>query len=101
MIVYNLTMKVDHSIHDEWLQWQKNEHIPEIMATGQFLEYKFYRLLDIDEEDGNTYVLQYISEDIRHYDHYVQEYAAHLRQKALTKWGNRFITFRTVMKAVQ
>jgi hypothetical protein len=94
-------MKVDHSIHDEWLQWQLTEHIPAIMATGQFIEYKFYRLLDIDEEDGNTYVVQYIAATIHDYDKYLQEYAPSLRHKAQAKWGNRFLTFRTVMKAVQ
>jgi len=101
MIVYNLTMKVDFSIHDEWLQWQKEEHIPEVMATGQFIDHKFYRLLDIDEEDGYTYVVQYIAADIHHYDKYLQNHAPLLRHKSQSKWGNRFITFRTVMKAVQ
>ena len=101
MIVYNLTMKVDHNIHDEWVSWQKNEHIPEIMATGQFTDHKFYRLLDVDEEDGFTYIIQYLAEDIHHYKTYVENFAPALRHKAMSKWGNRFITFRTVMKTVQ
>ena len=98
MIVYNLTMKVEHSIHDTWLLWQKEEHIPDIMATGQFIDYKFYRLLDQDESDGITYVIQYIAPDDKHYKKYVNEFSSSLRQKAAIKWGNRFVTFRTVME---
>jgi len=39
-------MKVDHSIHDEWLLWQKEEYIPCVIATGQFTDSRFFRLLD-------------------------------------------------------
>lgn len=27
MIVYNLSMKINTDIEDEWVQWQKKEHI--------------------------------------------------------------------------
>ncbi len=101
MIVYNLTMKVAHSIHDEWVEWQKQEHIPEIMATKLFVDYKFYRLLDQDEEDGPTYVIQYVADNMSAYKKYIDDFAPAMRQKAMTKWGNGFITFRTVMEKVQ
>jgi len=48
MIVYNVTIKVDPQIEKDWIKWQKSENIPEIMATGLFSEYKFYRLLEQD-----------------------------------------------------
>ncbi|MEI2737728.1 MAG: DUF4286 family protein [Chitinophagaceae bacterium] len=27
MIIYNVTIKVEHSIADQWLTWLKEEHI--------------------------------------------------------------------------
>ncbi len=101
MIVYNLAMKVDHTIHDEWIEWQKNEHIPDTMATGLFADYKFFRLLEQDETDGLTYVIQYFAADIDRYQKYIDEYSSTLRKKAFARWGNRFITFHTVMQVVQ
>jgi len=101
MIVYNLTMKVDHSIHDEWLLWQKEEYIPCVMATGQFTDYRFFRLLDQDESDGITYVVQYMAPDIDHYQKYIDDYSSIFLRKAIAKWGNRLIAFPTVMKVVQ
>lgn len=101
MIIYNLSMKINTSIEDEWVQWQKEEHIPEIMATGLFSEFKFYRLLEQDARDGVTYVIQYSAPSFENYNRYVKEFAPHLRQKAFEKWGNGFIAFRTVMELVK
>ena len=39
----------------------KEEHIPEVMSSGQFSDYKFFRLLEQDETDGVTYIIQYFS----------------------------------------
>jgi hypothetical protein len=100
MIVYNITNKVHPAIEAGWVQWQKEEHIPEVMSSGQFSDYKFYRLLEQDESDGVTYIVQYFTSDIHHYNKYIDSFASALRQKALDKWGNKFIAFRTLMQVV-
>jgi hypothetical protein len=94
-------MKVDHRIHEEWLQWQKEEYIPGVMATKQFSDYKFFRLLDQDEADGITYVLQFFAPDIDHYQKYSELYSSSFRQKVFAKWGNFCLTFDTAMKVVK
>jgi len=100
MIVYNVTNKVQPDIEAEWVRWQREEHIPDILASGQFTEYKFYRLLEQDETEGITFVVQYFAPDIDHYDEYVNSFAPALRKKALDRWGNKFIAFRTIMEVV-
>ena len=100
MIVYNITIKIDPAIETAWLQWQKNEHIPEIMASGYFTGTKFFHLLEQDESEGITYVVQYTAATLDDYHNYIKAFAAALREKALAKWGNRFIAFRTVMEIV-
>ena len=27
MIIYNVTINIDHSVHEDWLEWMKNEHV--------------------------------------------------------------------------
>jgi uncharacterized protein DUF4286 len=100
MICYNITLTIDPAIETEWLQWQNEEHIPEVMSTGLFTEYKFFKLLEQDESEGITYVVQYFSSSIENYNHYISQYATKLREKAFAKWKDRFIAFRTVMKLV-
>jgi len=99
MIVFNISMKVEPSIEMEWVSWQKEEHIPQIMATGQFVDYKFYRLLE-EQTDAPTYIVQYFAPDIQHYNKYIDSFAADLRKKAFDKWGNKFVAFRSVMQVV-
>lgn len=99
MIVYNITIKILPDIEEEWIKWQKEEHIPDIMASGNFSEYKFYKLLDEDDE-GITYVLQYFATSPEQYQEYITKTAPILREKAIKKWGDKFIAFRTVMQVV-
>ena len=99
-IVYNTTIKVDPRIEKEWIDWKKNEHIPEIMATGLFSDYKFFRLLEQDETEGITYVIQYFSPSFEHYQRYIEEFATLLNEKSFVKWSDQFVFFQTVMKIV-
>ena len=64
MIVYNITIKIEPSIEKDWIDWQKKEHIPDVMATGLFTGFKFFRLLEADETEGITYVVQYFSSSL-------------------------------------
>jgi predicted ATP-dependent endonuclease of OLD family len=100
MIVYNITIKITPEIEKDWVAWQKSEHIPDVMASEQFTEYKFYRLLEQENDDGITYVVQYFTSSIENYNCYIDETAPLLRQKAIEKWGNKFIAFRTLMQVV-
>jgi len=100
MIVYNITIKIHPGIEEEWIRWQKEEHIPDIMSSQNFIEYKFYKLLDQNEDDGLTYVVQYTASSIEDYKNYITNTAPLLREKAIKKWGDKFIAFRTVMQVV-
>ncbi|MBS1566028.1 MAG: DUF4286 family protein [Bacteroidetes bacterium] len=100
MIVLNSTIKVHPAIEERWLQWQQEEHIPEHMQTGLFTGYHLYRLLDQDDSEGSTYVLQYSTHSGAEYQQYLDQYAPVLQQKAFDKWGDLFIAFRTIMQSV-
>ena len=100
MIVYNITTNVNRNIHDLWLEWYRNEHIPEIMATRLFERFSLMRILDIDETEGYTYALQLFAENSLNYQQYLQSHAPELREKAMKTWGDGFISFRTTMEVI-
>jgi hypothetical protein len=100
VIVYNITLKIIPSIEQEWIEWQRQEHIPDIMATGLFTENKFFRLLEQDDAEGITYIVQYFTGSLENYQQYIEKFAPALREKAIGKWGDKFIAFRTVMQVV-
>jgi len=101
MIVYNITLKIDPEIEKEWVKWQREEHIPEVISTKLFSEYKFFHLLEQDETDGITYVVQYFTSSMENYNDYIEKFAPLLRKKSIEKWGDRVTYFRTIMELVQ
>lgn len=100
MIIYNVTVKVDPSIANAWLNWIKEEHVGEILGTGCFTNAKIMKLLETDDSEGPTYAIQYFAESKSNYNLYIDKYAAAMRQKSFEKWGNKFIAFRSVMQVV-
>ena len=59
MIIYNVTINIDAEVHDEWLKWMLEKHIPAVLATGLFIESRMSRMLIEEEGDGITYSIQY------------------------------------------
>jgi len=100
MIVYNITIKINPDIEEAWLLWQQQEHMPDIMASGQFTDCKIFRLLEQDDSEGSTFIIQYFAPSLQNYYRYIDEYAPLLRQKAQDKWGNQAFAFRTIMQVV-
>ena len=100
MFIYNVTVKVSHSISTPWLQWLKEIHIPEVLATGCFDDATVLQLLEIDDTEGPTYAIQYKALSKAAYNLYVNKFADDLRQKSFAKWGDQFIAFRSLMQIV-
>jgi hypothetical protein len=101
MIIYNVTVKVDQGVAGAWLQWLLNEHIPEVMQTGCFTNFKVVRLLEIDESEGPTYAIQYEAASKADYNRYIELHAPLMRKKSIDEWGQQFIAFRSVMEVVK
>jgi len=101
MIVYNITIRVERSIDEAWLQWQKEEQIPAILETKLFTEYRIYKLMEQDEIEGNTYIIQLFANTAAQLQEFLQIHDQRLREKAFKKWGDRFISFRTTMELVK
>lgn len=100
MIIYNVTIKVQNAIKEDWLAWLKNEHIPEVIGTGCFTQAIVLQLLEVDNAEGTTYAVQYHAESKANYNRYIENHAAAMRQKGYDKWGDAFIAFRSVMQQV-
>lgn len=100
MILYNNTCKVRWNILEAWLGWQLEEQIPAMLATGLFDDYRFYRLLEQDEEEGPTFVIQLFTTSIERYQQFIDSSAPAFQQAAWARWGDGFIAFRTLMESL-
>ena len=100
MILYNVTVNIDDSVHDEWLEWMRSKHIPDVLSTGLFTESKLYRIRTENEEEGNTYSIQYFLRSMDDYKIYQKEYAEKLQFEHTEKFKDKFVAFRTIMELV-
>ncbi len=99
MILYNVTVNIDHEVEQEWLQWMKDVHIPEVMSTGKFVSSHMFKVL-ADDQGGTTYAIQYSCASMEHYELYREEHASRLQAETQNKFGGRYVAFRTLLEAV-
>jgi hypothetical protein len=101
MILYSVTCLIDDDIHDEWLTWMTDVHLPDVMATGKFLSNQMFRIDPHDATDtGISYNIQYTLETRTLLQDYSVNHGPALKAKTLAKFGERVLAFRTVLEAV-
>ena len=99
MIIYNVTVNIEDSVHDEWLDWMKRQHIPAVMGTGYFLENKICKVL-VEEESGSTYSIQYTCANMKDLQEYQEKKAPQLQREHAEKYKEKFVAFRTLLEVV-
>lgn len=100
MMIYNVTTKVHHTICHDWLNWIKDQHIPDLVGTGCFTHAVVLHLIEADDEEGKTFAVQYHTTDVLLYEKYIATHADEMRKRSFDKWGDRIISFRTLMEVV-
>ena len=98
MIIYNVTLNIEKSIHNEWLEWIK-EHIPQVLATGKFKEAKLTKVL-VQDDETETYSVQYRAHSREALESYYAEHAESLKQEGLKRFGEKVLSFRTELEVV-
>ena len=99
MYIYNVTINIDESAHDEWLTWVES-HITEVLNTGKFTSAKLTEVLVEEEMGGKTYSIQYAANTREDLDDYYKFNADNLRSESLKKFADKMLTFRTELKIV-
>ena len=101
MIIYNVTSNVEDSIHQQWLEWMMDKHVPDIMATGKFYKIKIVKVLGDEQHGGTTYSVQYTAESREKLDEYYREHSPALRAEMKQVFGDKVLQFRTELELVQ
>ena len=100
MIWYNVTVNVDHDIHEEWLSWMQATHIPDVMSKGIFTENRILKVLADEDSGGVTYAIQYACNTMDDYIRYKNEFAPALQKEVIDKYGDKCVAFRTLLETI-
>jgi threonyl-tRNA synthetase len=98
MFIYNVTVSVNHSVEDDWINWMKNTHIPEVMKTGFFTEYKMFKVLLNTDENSRSYSVQYAFSQMKDLQLYQANFATALQQKHIARYADKCHAFRSVLE---
>ena len=99
MFIYNVTTNVEESVHDEWVEWMKNIHIPAMLQTGKFVSATMSRVDVVESMGGITYSVQYkIQNKSTLHRYYDEDYKRLDKQTQL--FEGKFVSFRTEMEIV-
>ena len=100
MLIYNVTLNIDDSIHDQWLHWMKTKHINEVLATGLFHKAKLIKVLVEEELGGTTYSVQYFTDTAEKLNDYYTYHAPKLREEGARLFGDKMLAFRTELEVL-
>ena len=100
MIIYNVTVKISNEKHDDWVQWMKTVHIPEVMATGKFTKNVFSKVM-VDDEEGTNYSIQYHCNCLDTLQDYQDNYASKLQEEHTLRYKDHFVAFRTLLEVIE
>lgn len=100
MIIYNVTINIHESVHDQWLNWMQQKHIAEMLATGKFSSAKIVKVLIEEEMGGTTYSVQYTTDSKATLERYYEEDAPRLREEGLKLFGDKMLAFRTELELI-
>jgi hypothetical protein len=101
MIIYNVTSSVDKEIAEEWISWMKDKHIPELLKTGLFFEYKILKVLSHDDNESTfSFAVQYYAKSIGDVQEYLENHGPRLRNDVRQRYGDRVVAYRTLLEEV-
>lgn len=101
MIIYSVTISIEESVEEDWLNWMKKVHIPEVMNTGKFISCRFSKLVSHKEEGSANYSAQYTCHSRQDLEDYQQNFSKQLQQKSLEKFADKMHAFRTELEVIE
>jgi hypothetical protein len=100
MIIYNVTINIHESVHDQWMTWMQQKHINDVLATGKFTSARMVKVLIEEEMGGVTYSIQYTTDNKELLQRYYEEDAPRLREEGAALFGDKMLAFRTELELI-
>ena len=100
MILYNVTINIHESVHDQWMKWMQEKHINDMLATGKFSSARMVKVLVEEEMGGTTYSIQFVTDSKETLQRYYDEDAPKLRAESASLFGDKMMAFRTELELI-
>jgi len=94
MIIYSVEILISKDVSEQWLEWMHTKHIPDVINTSLFLQFKVYK----NSETNNkvSYTIQYSTDRLINYLKYAKQYAKHIQEEHSKKFKSKFSAKRSL-----
>lgn len=100
MILFNITVNLETSIHAEWLDWMRKDYLPALMETGNFKACKLCRLIDPPNE-GVTYSIQCFCDTLENYKAYKEAHGDRFYRIQAARFPEKQVSFESLMEIIE
>ena len=101
MIIYSVTIKINNDAETDWLKWIKDVHIPDVMKTGYFMDWKMKKLLLLEDNKSEcTFVIDYSAQSFNNYKMYIEKEAKRLQGEHKKKFHGKYTATRAVYSLI-
>ena len=83
-----------------WVQWMKATHIPDVLKTNLFVDYKFYKVLHDNSDGSISYSVQYFATKLENVVQYLEKFAPALMEEHRQKFRDKHVAFQTLLEEV-
>lgn len=101
MIVYNTTFHIHKDIQDECLDYLINTYIPRSMDSGFLLQPRMMRIMNSENEEGESYSIQFNAKNMDTLNYWLQQEGAALQQKLVGRFKEKIVGFSTLLEEIE
>ena len=78
----------------------KTVHIPEVMRTNLFSDFKIYKVLHETDEEDTSYSIQYLAQNLDQVNLYFEKFAPAILEKLRLRFKDKHVAFMTLLEEV-
>jgi len=101
MFIFNTTYLVSDEVHETWLDWVRNQHIPFMIDSTYFSHPQVARVITSDKQDGTSFSVQFHVKDLQTLKLWKKEYSSLFQENCTNQFGTEVIFFTTVLELVE
>lgn len=102
MVLYSVTVSIAHSHEQEWQQWMREAHIPDVLKTGYFLKARMSKQLEPAPPEAHTsYQIVYECASLEDLEAYQEKAAPALQADHTERYQGHFQASRVILMSQQ
>jgi hypothetical protein len=99
VLIYQIEVRVPLTLANRFEKWLPG-HAAQVVASGNFAGYEFFRQVNLDVPGTHCYVVQYRVAQAQLLDDYLSAHAPRLRQEALELFQGQLVFERRVLNVL-